>query len=309
MEIKKELSDKLGISTIEIDDFCINAPKKYKVYSIPKRKLGKRVIAQPTKQLKIFQRVLVDILRPVLPIHDCATAYRQGISIKDNAEKHKNNSFILKMDFQNFFNKIKFEFFFLKFKKIAMELSYSDIYTLRSLLFWKPGTKRSTTLVLSVGAPSSPIISNFVMFDFDKHLHDYCENINVVYTRYADDLTFSTNTKGLLFSMPSIVKSFILEHAPGQTINDAKTVFSSKAHNRHVTGVTISNDGKLSLGRERKRYISSLVHKHTLGILSADDFSYLRGLLSYAYHIEPIFLVRLGHKYGTELITKIVRGD
>ncbi|MCQ4912852.1 reverse transcriptase domain-containing protein, partial [Phocaeicola vulgatus] len=66
-------------------------------------------------------------------------------------------------------------------------------------------------LVLSVGAPSSPEISNFCLYNFDKILFEICESQNIKYTRYADDLTFSTNTKDTLFTLIPIIRRLLKE--------------------------------------------------------------------------------------------------
>jgi hypothetical protein len=109
--------------------------------------------------------------------------------------------------------------------------------------------------------------------------------------------------------LPGLVKTTLRECVPGLTINDSKTIFSSKAHNRHVTGITISNANKLSLGRDKKRLISSLIHKYKIGVLESEKIEPLRGMLSHAKHIEPLFLVRLKKKYGRELIKSIRSGE
>lgn len=91
-------------------------------------------------------------------------------------------------------------------------------------------------------------------------------------------------------------------------INDQKTTLSSKAHNRHVTGITLTNDNKISIGRSRKRYISALIHKFKLSKLNHTDIHHLKGLLSYASYIEPSFIRRMEKKYGKatlELIKNI----
>ena len=115
---------------------------------------------------------------------------------------------------------------------------------------------------MSIGAPSSPFISNTILFDFDCLLTDLCNEANVTYTRYADDLTLTTNVQGALYKFPQIITPILasLEY-PKLKINDAKTIFSSKKNNRHVTGLVLTNENKVSLGRERKRYIRSLVYK------------------------------------------------
>ena len=189
-------------------------------------------------------------------------------------------------------------------EKSGLEISDNDRKYLSSLLFWKP--IRKGPLVLSVGAPSSPLISNFVMCEFDRQLLIECQRLGVTYTRYADDLTFSTNKKNLLFSIPAIVEKLLLSETQGLvTINKEKTIFSSKAHNRHVTGVTLSNQNKLSLGRHKKRLISSMIHKFSHNQLDHKEIMHLHGLLSHASHIEPVFLVRMEKKYGSKVINNI----
>src|SRR5690606_27674917 len=88
----------------------------------------------------------------------------------------------------------------------GIEFSKVDAIVLTQLLFWRPSKISGGKLVLSIGAPSSPLISNFIMFKFDDELNAECKKRGVKYTRYADDLTFSTNVKNALFEIPTLVK-------------------------------------------------------------------------------------------------------
>ncbi|GEA13097.1 AAA family ATPase [Alteromonas sp. KUL49] len=90
-------------------------------------------------------------------------------------------------------------------------------------------------------------------------------------------------------------------------MNKSKTVFSSKAHNRHVTGVTITNDGKISLGRKNKRYLKHKIHQFSLGQLNSHETMHLQGLLAHARHIESRFYESLIKKYSQEVMLKILR--
>ncbi|RAR65396.1 retron-type reverse transcriptase [Pantoea ananatis] len=306
MQIEKFLCEKHKLTNIQLATIAAKAPKRYRVYYIPKRTTGFRVIAQPTKKIKEIQRTLVTYLKDFLPVHSSATAYQSGISIKDNANRHKGNDYLLKMDFQNFFNKVKPELFFEKLSKLEFNITKKDAALLHDFLFWKPGQKRSKTHILSVGAPSSPFISNFVMYEFDRAMNELCVSMGVVYTRYADDITFSTSSKGVLFVIPRIVKALLAEHASGLTINESKTVFSSKAHNRHITGVTITNEGELSIGRKKKRYLSSLIFRYSLNELTEEEVLNGKGLLSHCIHIEPDFILRMKIKYGHDLVDKFL---
>ncbi|EGV6832094.1 RNA-directed DNA polymerase, partial [Salmonella enterica] len=126
------------------------------------------------------------------------------------------------------------------------------------------------------------------------------------YTRYADDLTFSTNNKDVLFDIPDMLENVLPKYSLGRIrINHEKTVFSSKGHNRHVTGITLTNDNKLSIGRERKRKISAMIHHFINGKLSTDECNKLVGLLAFAKNIEPSFYKSMVMKYGSDNIYKL----
>ncbi|CAM5216258.1 retron St85 family RNA-directed DNA polymerase [Alishewanella longhuensis] len=298
------LSDSLFMSKDDIVRFSLTAPHRYKVYEIPKRKSGqKRVIAHPSKELKFIQRSLIDILKLCLPVHDAAFAYRKGIGIKENAKQHLNSKYLLKMDFENFFPSITPALFFKTLEEHGFVLDGDDKLVLSGLLFWKK--KDFDGLTLSIGAPTSPLVSNSVMYLFDKKISEICLSRKISYTRYADDITFSTNIKNILFDIPELVSSVLNELVDGVKLNCKKTIFTSKAHNRHVTGVTLTNDGKLSIGRERKRLISSMIHQSKFCNLTMDEASKLLGLISHAEHIEPGFLKRMIHKYGEEVLNNI----
>ncbi|MEQ4740850.1 retron St85 family RNA-directed DNA polymerase [Klebsiella michiganensis] len=305
MEILSAVSKELGMNVNELRRLAEVAPKKYKVYTIPKRQSGFRLIAQPTSEIKRIQRAVVKLLASRLIVHDAAQAYKISIGIKDNAKIHMANPYLLKMDFQNFFNKIKPILLFDKLKSQGVVLSYEDRRFLEGILFWKPGKKRSITLVLSVGAPSSPFISNFVMYDFDAYISNWCTARSISYSRYADDITFSTDEKNVLFEVPKTVRYALSLCAKGISLNESKTVFTSKAHNRHVTGVTLTVDGELSLGRHKKRVISSMLHQYTLGILPKEDVMTLKGFVGHALYIEPKFIVRMKIKYGKDIIHEL----
>src|SRR5690606_4714794 len=135
------------------------------------------------------------------------------------------------------------------------------------------------------------------MYKFDVVLSEFCKKNNISYSRYADDLTFSTKSINALFNLPLIVSKNLKQlYGNSLKVNHLKTSFSSKKHNRHVTGITITNDGKLSLSRKKKRYIRHLIHKFTIESIESNELSYLKGYFSFIQHIEPSFLSRLKSK-------------
>ncbi|WCG91886.1 retron St85 family RNA-directed DNA polymerase [Proteus terrae] len=301
MNIISVLTKQLNYSEQDLLRLILNAPYKYRVYTIPKRVHGRRTIAQPTKAVKELQKSYLKYQK--FPFHNSSMAYRKNYSIKDNADLHKANSFLLKMDLANFFNSLTPSIFWNVWQEYWEYPQLLERKLIESILFWN----NSGNLVLSVGAPSSPTISNFCMSFFDIAVSEYCNSINVVYTRYADDLTFSTCVSNILSTIPNFISSILIEKFHGNiSINNQKTVFSSKAHNRHVTGITITNDGKLSIGRDRKKYIKHLINQYKYNLLDDDTIYHLKGMISFANHIEPEFISAMKKKYSSILIDEII---
>lgn len=304
MSILVSLSKSLSISISELYRYINTAPHRYKTYYIPKRNgKGLRQIAQPTPAIKIIQKEAVESIFNELPVHESCMAYVKKKSIKDNAEMHMRNTYLLKMDFKDFFPSIKPTDLVNHCEKYYGELDQRDSVMISKLFFWKP---KDSTLKLSIGAPSSPFISNTVMYDFDCLIFEKAKALNITYTRYADDLTFTSNQQGILFGIPEVVKNTCQEiDYPKLQINEEKTVFSSKANNRHITGIVITNEGKISLGRDRKRKIKSFVFKCKNGGLNEDEIEYLKGNIAFAKSVEPDFFKSLEKKFGDYVISEI----
>lgn len=305
MNIFNLLSDSLFLSENELKNYVVTVPRRYKKFTIPKRNsTEQRLIAQPAREVKTLQRNALMVMKNYVPVHTCAHAYESNKNIKTNALLHSGNQFLLKMDFKNFFLSITPSLFLSVITRHGIKLSENDLFLIKNLFFWK--LRRNSPLRLSIGAPSSPFISNATMYFFDEYLTSECDKIGVTYTRYADDLTFSTNLKGVLITIPRLVNlSLQLNNLIKIKINNQKTLYSSKKFNRHITGVTITNDDNISLGRDKKRLLSSLIHKYSLGLLNDKEIENLKGQLGFAKYIEPVFINRMKVKYGVDVILKL----
>jgi RNA-directed DNA polymerase len=294
----------LGLPVAQIERLIMRAPYTYKIYTIPKRSGGERIIAQPARETKLIQTWLIENVFTSLPIHDAAMAYRAGASIKKNAEAHVNSKFMVKLDFKNFFPSIKYEDLILHFNRYLSD-SY-EIEDIRRMALISCLHRGGVEWALSVGSPASPCLSNSILFELDEKIKKWCVSKNFVYTRYADDLTFSTNEKGVSYNVEAALQSFIENlDFPKLTINNKKTIHLSKKYRRMVTGVIINSKNCISLGRARKREISSLIHKFSLGLLSQDEALRIQGLLGFAKDIEPNFVVAMNVKYGNEVLEKL----
>ncbi|QHD08048.1 retron St85 family RNA-directed DNA polymerase [Pseudomonas sp. R76] len=307
-DFRKHVSETLAIPSHDVARLIARAPHTYKKYEIKKKDGGSRSIAQPAKETKVIQRLLMEALFCDLPVHECAVAYKLGSSIKKNAQLHRQNQFISKFDFSNFFGSITE-------KDVAAHLRHVFIGKIseQSILDIARTCciRNSLTgiLCLSIGAPSSPILSNSILYYFDIAIQTWCNERDIIYTRYADDMTFSSNERGVT----SLVEKFLTHTLknikyPHLILNEKKTIHLSKKHQRRITGLVVSNDGLVSLGREKKRLISVMIHHYLLKKLDHKDIPILQGLLGFAQDAEPLFVARMRGKYGSPAISEIMRG-
>lgn len=303
--IAENLSKTLGLSVVELISFAKTCPWRYKVYEIKKRNGGKRTIAQPSRQLKMLQRFVQKEFLWKLPVHKTAVAYRKKVGIGSNAGFHASNPFILKMDFSNFFPSIiPFDLLNHYEIKTQSKLHRDDEILLTGIFFCRNRTTGRKEL--SIGAPSSPFISNTIMHDFDVKISEYASSQGVLYTRYADDLTFSCSAKNQLQDIHRhVLETCKSVKYPRLTVNAKKTLYLSKRGRREITGLIVTNDGTVSLGRDKKRLIKSLVHRFIMGQLESDKVNFLKGYLSFANDVEPSFIASLEKKYGEIVLNKI----
>lgn len=305
--LRRDLRESLGLSDYLLNRLIQRAPHSYKVYTIPKRSGERRVIAQPAKETKFIQRWLIQNIFSQLPVHECASAYKDGASIKKNADVHKDNSYLVKLDFKDFFPSITSSDLTAHITRyLGDKLGAQDIQDIARISCISHHARGD--LSLSIGAPSSPILSNTILFDFDSEVSAWCAQRGVIYTRYADDLTFSTKIKGISGDIEQFVSGIVQELTyPRLRLNQKKTTHLSKKHQRRITGVILNSEGNVSLGRKRKREISALIHKFSLGSLSESEVFRLQGLLGFAKDVEPLFVSRMRGKYTVTLIDEILR--
>ncbi len=281
----------------ELEVLIATAPSRYKNHTIKKRNgRGTRLISQPTAEIKLLQRLLIDHELSGLPIHEAATAYQKHCSIRNHALPHASARYLLKLDFKDFFPSLTEHALR---HRLRLDTAYPEpeIDIICRLLCRKP--RNSDVLCLSIGAPSSPFISNYLMFELDTRLHTLCVSRNARYTRYADDIAISTNEPHVLDDIEQQIHRLLLElDYLGITINKEKTVNVSKKHRRILTGLVLSNSGTASIGRNEKRKLRSAMHALSKSELPGEAVSHLRGKLAFLYGIDAEFVRHLCARYG-----------
>ncbi|WP_115717623.1 retron St85 family RNA-directed DNA polymerase [Gallaecimonas mangrovi] len=305
MHIKKAIANDLSIPDGLIDEAISVARAHVKIFHIQKRSGGSREICHPSKKLKTLQYWLIHSVFSQMQVHDASMAYRDGVSILHNAEKHRSNRFFLKMDLENFFHSISFEDFIPILRswhrksnpKWILDAECEDM--IRRICFYKNDR-------LAIGYPSSPIISNIVMNEFDSKVSTLISDRKygkVIYTRYADDLVLSTDKKG---ACSEIIKEIINliqgTSSPNISVNHSKTKLgSSTGGSASVTGLKICSGGHITIHRKQKDHIRLLLSLYRKGKLEQEEENSLLGHLSYCHYVAPDFYTKLSKKYFKEI--------
>ena len=292
-----------GINRHQLKYISASASRRYKDYSIKKRTGGKRKIEHPSPDLKAIQRWINKFLFFKFPIHESAMAYKKGASIRKNAEKHVNSNFTLRLDFNDFFPSFTASSINKYLHAINVEkgigLSSEDITFVCNI------TTRNKRL--TVGAPSSPMITNVMMYDFDVMLTNMASDRELIYSRYADDIFISASKPNVLDGVAEKIEEIARNYLHVKLkINHEKTAYLSRRYKRSITGLVITSDRKISIGRERKQEIKSMVYKFSKEKLDTDQHDRLRGLIAFVMDVEDSFFQTLNKKYGKDVLNNIL---
>ena len=238
--------------------------KKYGHFQIPKRGGGKRDICAPIGPIKILQRKLNSILQNVYKRKPFVHGFLNDWSIITNARMHINKEFVLNIDLLDFFPSINFGRVYGMFKAKPYELPEKVAANLAKLCCFNNQ--------LPQGAPTSPIVSNMVCARLDGHLGKLAKKHDCIYTRYADDITFSTNQPNFppelaVAKTSSISYKEVAEVGPelitiieknGFSINPRKIWLQPSRSRQQVTGLTVNSFPNVT--RKYTNQIRAMLH-------------------------------------------------
>lgn len=289
----------LGLPTQYLRELAEQGNFLYKSFSIPKRNGGLRTIHHPTPELKVIQRYVARHVDRTCPVHNAAYAYRAGRGIGDHARAHAGAQYMLRMDMEDFFPSITMP------DVIAVLEERADLDSADAEWAALIACREHC---LTIGAPSSPTLSNAVCFQMDESLDGEARRVGARYTRYADDLYFSTSSPRVLGRLERnahiVIRS---QRIPSHLrVNRKKTVHSSTRGRMSVTGLILTPSGSVSIGRGKKRIVRSKVHR--LDSLSPEARRRLSGYLAFVRDVEPQYIDRLYVSFGHGVMDRAMSG-
>jgi hypothetical protein len=250
------------------------ADKKYRSFQIPKRSGGSRTIKAPLDSLRLLQRRLSDLLQDCMDEINAARqlqdrtahGFKRKRSIISNARQHRHRRWVLNIDLEEYFPSINFgrvRGFFLKNRDFELN---QDVATVLAQIACHDNS-------LPQGSPCSPVISNLVAHILDMRLVKLASEAGCTYSRYADDLTFSTNKRGFPaeIALPSATDGVgshlwlpgeplkALIEGTGFRINAQKTHLMYRTSRQNVTGLVVNQ--KINVRREYRHNVRAMVDR------------------------------------------------
>ena len=226
----------------------------YRRYDIPKKSGGLRSIRQPTPEVKAIQAwILRNILDQLKP-SPFATAFIRGVGLNSNVSPHAGNRYFLCVDIEDFFPSISV------FR--VYNLFYSVGYCIEAArLLAELCTVQGH---LPQGGVTSPALANLVCARLDRRLAGLCSRRGLVFTRYADDLTFSSNNPAILRRTYGAIQHIV--SGESFLVNARKTRVMGPKTACPITGL-MKNSAlpQFSVGRERIRLFRAEMHRVAFG--------------------------------------------
>ncbi len=237
----------------------------YNAFSIPKHHNNEyRTVFRVDYKLAECQKFIrMKILNPLDEKYTSpyAYAYRKGISIADNAKVHEGCRYMLKLDIRHFFESTRQSLVYEMFRKYT-PYNKSVLGLLTRIVCYKGA--------LCQGACTSPQIVNLILADFDHNVGNLCNAIGVHYTRYCDDMIFSSDTYFPHVLLTNFVRGELKHYH--YHLNEKKTRFLRPGARKTVTGAVV-NDRVRACREYRKKVRQELYYMEKYGVKNHLDYA------------------------------------
>lgn len=270
---------------------------RYKQFSISKKNGELRIINAPDNLLKRVQNLINILLQIIFKSHShyCSNGFLIGKDIKRNAIPHTNKRFVLNIDIKDFFPSVNFRRI-----KVVLELAPFKLTESREKIAFIIANLGTYNGYLPQGAPTSPILSNIITRKLDRKISKFCIQSKVKYSRYADDLSFSSNNN--LFDDNFIQSISKIIEEENFKINDKKTRIRSNRESQQVTGLIVNE--KVNVKKEYLQKVRAMINNWEKGglIYAEEVFKTHQPINKINYNFKSVLLGHLS-------FLKLIKGD
>jgi hypothetical protein len=232
--------------------------KEYHIFEIPKKTGGVRKIYAPYGNLKWFQKCLNELFKALYTPSLYATGFTPGKSIVDNARMHTNQNYVFNVDLENFFPSIDQPRVWKRLQLEPFNFNANIASIMAGLCSRLSFREYDFFPTLPQGAPTSPLLANAICDTLDRRLHGLAKRFGLHYSRYADDITFSSmhNVYQLGSDFRKELERIISEQH--FTINAKKTRLYHCSKRQEVTGLTVGT--KINVPTKFVKDIRAILH-------------------------------------------------
>jgi RNA-directed DNA polymerase len=266
---ESDLAAALGIDIKELRFLCfqrrVSQVSHYRKFYLPKKSGGKRLISAPMPRLKKVQYWIFENILNKVPLHNAAHGFVPSRSIVSNAQPHVKKDIVINLDIKDFFPFVTFK----RVKAIFQKIGYSEKNAvLLALICTEANTEQveidgkkyfvqKGNRFLPQGAPTSPALTNILCYRMDKRLAGLASKLNCAYTRYADDITFSSDKSLIAQQAVWRIKRVIKDE--GFDLHPDKTRIMRAGAKQEVTGLVVNK--KLNSNRKKYRQLRAVLHQ------------------------------------------------
>lgn len=261
-----ELGDRAFPFTVKQFNYFCNPNKcsrSYKTFTIPKKSGEPRVISAPTHIHKSMLTFANRILQACYDPSDAAMGFIPERSVVDNARRHVDRNYVLNLDMKDFFPSISQARVWAVLQLPPFNMNTDVASAFAGMCCMRvpsaDGKKaRRYDYVLPQGSPASPMLTNIVCQRLDRRLSGLAKRFGLRYTRYADDITFSSDHNVYAGDGEFMTELRRIIEEQHFTINESKTRLQKRGSRQEVTGLVVSD--KVNVVRKYTRALGSLLY-------------------------------------------------
>jgi RNA-directed DNA polymerase len=280
-----QMSSFFGIKWESFLEMINNGDDYYRVFYIKQKNGKRRKITSPNLILKRVQKIILDtILVKHQPLKFVFGFYTEKNHIL-NARQHLMSKYQINIDISDFFGSINSKQVYFVFNKLYN--FDNKISTALTHLTTHNGS-------LPQGAPTSPMLSNLVFRNLDYRIRKFSDKMGIIYTRYADDLTFSSDKIFNRGYVLNIIRAILSSN--GFQINSKKTIF--KQNHLNVNGLNIIDKRILVSSKYKRDILQQVYYIRKYGIedhlntkystFEKDAITYLSELLGKINYVRQV---------------------
>ncbi len=268
-----DLAAHSGLSSGQLWYLAFAGSNAYTTFRLAKRSGGTRLIERPISSLRVAQRWILRNILDRLRTTPRSFGFERGSKLRFHAEEHAGARAVLTLDIKNFFPSITIARV-TQMYRIAGYASRSA--SILAHLCTSGGA-------LPQGAPTSPRLANLVCFRMDRRLAKFAERKGVVYSRYADDMSFSASSAEVLAKHQPFIAHIVRDS--GFRLNSAKTRLIGPAGRKTVTGLVLAQE-TVGIGRKRLRELRAQI-QHAHVERDTPSVAAVQGWLDYVSDADP----------------------